>query len=68
MRRITLGMQFAAQHQVEQAPFFIVEEESGVVRIYTVFYRFLKEVLDRPVAEQKEIAELMHQHPNLDYF
>ncbi len=60
------GMRLAAQYQVEQAPFFIVEE-GGAVRIYTVFYRFLKEVLDRPVSEQEEIAELVHQHPDLDY-
>lgn len=60
------GMRLAAKHQVEQAPFFIVEEESGAERIYTVFYRFLKEVLKREVSEQEEIAELMHQNPDLD--
>ena len=61
------GMQLAAKHLVEQAPFFIVEEENGVVRIYTVFYRFLKEVLKREVPEQEELTELMHENPNLDY-
>ena len=64
---MSIGMQLAAKHQVEQAPFFIVENESGAVRIYTIFYRFLKEVLKREVSEQEEIAELMHQDPDLDY-
>ncbi|HLA86998.1 MAG TPA: hypothetical protein VJL10_03155, partial [Anaerolineales bacterium] len=40
------GMQLAAHHQVAVAPFFIVEEEGKAPKIYTIYFRFLKEVLN----------------------
>jgi hypothetical protein len=52
---------------VDQAPFFMVEREDGSVQIYTIFYRFLKEVLNSQASEQEEIAELMRQNPDLDH-
>ena len=61
------GMQLAATYGVDQAPFFMVERDDGSVQIYTVFYRFLKEVLNSQVSEQEEIAELMQQNPELDH-
>lgn len=39
------GMQLARQYNVELAPFFIVESDSGQIEIYTVYFKFLKEVL-----------------------
>ena len=39
------GMKLAAEHQVELAPFFIVEDEQGDVTIYTIYFKFVKEVL-----------------------
>lgn len=39
------GMQLARQYSVELAPFFIVESDSGQIEIYTVYFKFLKEVL-----------------------
>jgi len=39
------GMQLAKSHQVGIAPFFMVEEDDKPVQIYTVYFRFLKEVL-----------------------
>ena len=41
------GMVLAKQHQVDIAPFFIVEEDNGETEIYTVYFRFLKEVLNK---------------------
>ena len=40
------GMILAANHQVAVAPFFLVREEDGTERIYTVYFQFLKEALD----------------------
>lgn len=37
------GMLLAKQHQVDKAPFFIVENESGEVEIYTVYFKLVKE-------------------------
>ncbi len=61
------GMQLAAQYKVDRAPFFIVEEKDKPPRIYTVYFRFLKEVLNTKTSEQAEIADIMDQHTDLDY-
>lgn len=39
------GMRLAAEHKVDLAPFFIVQDEEGEVQIYTIYFQFLKEVL-----------------------
>lgn len=39
------GMQLARQYNVERAPFFIVEKEGEEPEIYTVYFKFAKEVL-----------------------
>lgn len=41
------GMQLAAQHEVTKAPFFIVEQDNGDVDIYTIYFKFVKEVLNK---------------------
>jgi hypothetical protein len=40
------GMQLAREYQVERAPFFIVEEDGIPPRIYTVYFKLVKEVLE----------------------
>ncbi len=61
------GIKLAIQHNVERAPFFIVEEKEKPTRIYTVYFQFLKEVLDSKISEQEEVNEIMEQNPDLDY-
>jgi hypothetical protein len=39
------GMKLAKLHNVELAPFFIVEQDDQEPVVYTVYFRFLKEVL-----------------------
>jgi len=39
------GMLLAKQYNVETAPFFIVEDDNGETEIYTVYFKFLKEIL-----------------------
>ena len=39
------GMKLAQQHQVEQAPFFVVEDEQGQTKIYTIYFQLVKEVI-----------------------
>ncbi len=39
------GMKLAAEHEVELAPFFIVEDDDGGTTIYTIYFQFVKEVL-----------------------
>ncbi len=40
------GMKLAATHEVSLAPFFIVEDDDGNVTIYTIYFKFVKEVLN----------------------
>ncbi|MBM2829359.1 MAG: hypothetical protein HW411_149 [Gammaproteobacteria bacterium] len=61
------GMRLAAQYKVDRAPFFIVEEKDKLPRIYTVYFRFLKEVLNAKTSEQEEITDIMDQNTDLDY-
>ena len=41
------GMQLARQYRVETAPFFIVEDDDGKTQVYTIYFKFLKEVLQQ---------------------
>ena len=40
------GMKLAAMHEVSLAPFFMVEDDNGSTMIYTIYFKFVKEVLN----------------------
>lgn len=61
------GMQLAARHNVDAAPFFVVQDPDGAERVYTVYFRFVKEVLNAGVSEQDEARELLERNPDLHY-
>ena len=61
------GMLLAKQHSVALTPFFVVEEDGQATKIYTVYFKFVKEILAGGVSEQQEIKELMEQNPDIDY-
>jgi len=54
------GMQLAAQYNVDRAPFFIVEREGQDAEIYTVYFKFVKEVLNAKTSEDEELKEIMN--------
>jgi hypothetical protein len=54
------GMLLATEHGVDRAPFFIVERDGEAAQIYTVYFKFVKEVLDAKTSEEEEIAEIMN--------
>ena len=60
------GMQLAARHSVDLAPFFIVERDDGTTQIYTVYFRFLKEVLEGETDAAQEAAEILERSPGVD--
>lgn len=60
------GMQLANRWHIERAPFFIIEEAGREPRVYTVFMRFLKEVLQAEVNEKDEGREILERN-NLDF-
>ncbi len=61
------GMQLAAEFEVERAPFFLVDDAEGSTQIYTVYLKFLKEVLRARTNEQAEAQEILEQNPDLDF-
>ena len=65
---LSSGMLLAAQHGVTVAPFFLVEDGDGV-QVYTVFMRFLREVLQARSGSDRlnDTQEIQRAHPELDY-
>jgi hypothetical protein len=60
------GMRLAREHNVEAAPFFIVED-GGAVRVYTVYLRLVREVLKGETDAAEEAAELLERNRDLDF-
>ena len=58
------GMQLAAALGVERAPFFVVEN-SGKTVVYTVFLKFVKEVLGH-ASDALDAQLLLAANPDLD--
>lgn len=38
------GMQLAQQYDVSKAPFFLVEDDDGHVSVYTIYFKWVKDV------------------------
>ena len=53
------GIRMAERHGVDRAPFFVVERPGQPPRVYTVYLRLLREVLEHKGDERAEVAELM---------
>lgn len=61
------GMEIARQHNVERAPFFVVEKEGEDAQVYTVYLKFVKEVLEQETKETDELKEIMQNNSDLDF-
>ena len=61
------GMLLAAEHSVDRAPFFVVEADDGSIKVYTVYFKFVKEVLEQTTEEKDELKEILDQNPDLDF-
>ncbi len=61
------GMQLARRYGVERAPFFLVEEEGSEPRIYTVYFKFVNEVLKKKTSEKDAAKDIMESNPDLDF-
>lgn len=61
------GFTLASQYQISSAPFFIVENDESELKIYTAYYRFMKDIFNVSISEKEEISEIMAQNPDLDY-
>lgn len=61
------GMVMASRLGVDRAPFFVVEHDDGREEVFTVYFKFVKEVLDVKTEEKDELKELLEQNPDLDF-
>lgn len=61
------GMQLARQYEVDRAPFFIVEKEGEAPQIYTVYMKFVREILEQATSESEELSEIMRDNQDLDF-
>lgn len=61
------GMLIAAKHNVDLAPFFIVED-GDETRIYTVYFKFVKEELGSTLKSTgKDAEDTLRANPDLDF-
>lgn len=61
------GMVLAEKYNVDRAPFFIVDEGSPEPLIYTIYMKFVKEVLNQKTQEKDELKEIMDSNQDLDF-
>ncbi|MEJ2417314.1 MAG: hypothetical protein P8Y45_10370 [Exilibacterium sp.] len=61
------GVKLADRFGVNRAPFFVIEEEGKEPVIYTVYFKFVKEILEQTTSEAEELSEIMNDNPDLDY-
>ena len=60
------GLQLAKTLKVERAPFFVVEQD-GETKVYTVYFKFAKEVFGNKQTAKQESQEILNDNPDLDF-
>lgn len=61
------GMILASELSVDRAPFFVVDHDDGRREVHTVYFKFVKEVLNQITTETEELIEILNDSPELDY-
>lgn len=61
------GFVLANKLGVDRTPFFVVEKDGSEPVVYTVYMKFLKEVLEQETKESEELAEIMNDNQDLDF-
>ena len=61
------GLILAKELDVDRAPFFVVENDGKPVQVYTVYMKFVKEVLDQKTEASEELTEIMKDNQDLDF-
>lgn len=60
------GMQLAKQYKIDRAPFFIVENEGNEPLIYTVYFKFVNEILSGKTTEGDAAKDILDSN-DLDF-
>ena len=61
------GMLLASKLKVDRAPFFVVERPDQEPAVYTVYFKFVKEVLDQETSRKDQLKEILNDNPDLDF-
>ncbi|GAB1266263.1 hypothetical protein NBRC116493_34000 [Aurantivibrio infirmus] len=61
------GMKIAKSLNVERAPFFVVEKDNSEPLVYTVYLKFVKEVLNQESSAVDEAKEILANSDDLDF-
>ena len=60
------GMKLAAEVEASRAPFFVVED-GGERKVYTVYFKFAKEVFGNERSSREQAREILNDNPDLDF-
>jgi len=60
------GMLLAKEYNVERAPFFVVKDDTTETAIYTVYFKFVNEVLSGKANEQDAAKDILDNN-DLDF-
>ena len=60
------GMRLAQQLGVDRAPYFVVKSNQKTIA-YTIFFKFLKEVLQGTSSKADEAKDILASNPDLDF-
>ena len=55
----SMGLKLAKEYEVEQAPFFIVEDDENNIAIYTVYFKFIKEIFSENATENDIAKDIL---------
>ena len=61
------GMVLASELAVERAPFFVVQRDDGSREVYTIYLKFVKDVLQARTSEAEELKEVLDNSADLDF-
>jgi hypothetical protein len=61
------GMRLAKQYTVNQAPFFIAEDAGKETKVYTIYFKFINEVLNGNSSEEDAAKDILDANPDLDF-
>lgn len=50
------GMRLARQYRVEKAPFFLVEDDTGQVEVFDIYFKFKKFMATQGLGQASKIA------------
>jgi hypothetical protein len=61
------GMELASRLGVARAPFFVVQRDDRRPEVFTVYFKFAREVLDKQESVTEEAREILRDNPDLDF-